>query len=61
MNESSILSRIVEAARRQQAHRESLHRDRVSREAGRDGARSAPSADPTHARELRRQRFAIWG
>jgi hypothetical protein len=61
MSEPSILSRIVEAARRQ-AHREALHRHRDAREVeGRTRPAQETSADPGHAREQTRQQFAVWG
>ena len=61
MNTSSILSRIVDAARRQ-AHHKTLHRQRIDRRL--DDLTPADvtlAKDARHAREMTRQQFNAWG
>jgi len=57
MNTPSILTRIVEAARRQ-AQREQLHRERLEHYPPSD---LTLAKDAKHAREMTRRQFAAWG
>ena len=63
MKTPSIVTRIVEAARRQ-ARREALHRRRIESRLGHympPETETEPGAAAKHAREMTRQQFAAWG